>query len=84
VPDRETLTQADKIHVVERKGAQPADLAFLAMAQHQLGHKEQAQGTLARLRETMKAFQYLTNKEAKEFLREAEELLEGKPNEPSN
>ena len=56
----------------------PADLAFLAMAQHQLAQKEQARATLARLRETMKEPRWAKEEEARAFLREAEALLEWK------
>jgi hypothetical protein len=52
----ETLTEADRINsdVFLGQGSIPSDLAFLAMTQHQLGHKERAVATLARLREAMK------------------------------
>jgi tetratricopeptide (TPR) repeat protein len=56
----------------------PQDLAFLGMAQHQLGHREQARTTLARLREALKKPQWAQNAEAQGFLREAEALLDGK------
>ena len=59
-------------------GIQPADLAFLAMAHQQLGHKEQARAALARLRELMKQPVWKQNAEAQGFLREAEGLIEGK------
>ena len=36
------------------KEKEPADLAFLALAQHRLGQSEKARDTLARLREVMK------------------------------
>jgi tetratricopeptide (TPR) repeat protein len=57
----------------------PADLAFLAMAQHQLGHQEQARTTLARLREALKQPQWAKDAEAQSFLREAATLIDGKP-----
>jgi tetratricopeptide (TPR) repeat protein len=56
----------------------PDDLAFLAMAQHQLGQKKQARATLERLRTIMKKWQWTTNAAAQGFLREAEELLKTK------
>jgi hypothetical protein len=52
------------------------------MAQHQLGEKEQARATLARLRALMKMPVWATNAEAEGFLREAAELIEGKPVQP--
>jgi hypothetical protein len=58
--------------------SRPADLAFLAMAQHQLGQKEPAQATLARLRQTMKQPSEAKNVEAQHFLREAEALIDSK------
>jgi hypothetical protein len=53
----------------------PAALAFLAMAQHQLGQLRQAQQTLARLRECMQQPGRAEDTEAQAFLREAEALL---------
>jgi WD40 repeat protein/serine/threonine protein kinase/Flp pilus assembly protein TadD len=73
-----TLTQSDKLNA-GKDGSLPADLAFLAMAQHQLGRKEQAQATLARLREAMKQPRWAQDAESQAFLREAEALLQGKP-----
>jgi WD40 repeat protein/serine/threonine protein kinase len=72
----ETLEQSAKARAAD--GPPPEDLAFLAMAHHQLGHKSQAQATLARLREVMKQPAWAKNAEAEGFLREAEELIEGK------
>ena len=74
----ETLKQSEKLNTTEG-GSQPSDLAFQAMAQHQLGHKEQAQAMLARLREVMKQKNWAQNTEAQGFLGEAEALIEGKP-----
>jgi hypothetical protein len=68
---RETLAKCDQNH--------PATLAFLGMAQRQLGEKEQARTTLARLRGIMKKPEWATNLEAAAFLREAAELIEGEP-----
>jgi hypothetical protein len=57
----------------------PALLAFLAMTQHRLGKGEQAQVTLARLRETMRQPRWATDQEAKALEKEAEKLLAGGP-----
>jgi Flp pilus assembly protein TadD len=73
----EALEQSEKLNT-PKDGPHPADLAFLAMAHQQLGHKEQARATLARLREAMKKPSWEKNAEAQGFLREAEELIEGK------
>ncbi|HMC66429.1 MAG TPA: hypothetical protein VKI65_15955, partial [Gemmataceae bacterium] len=72
------LTQSDKMNSAKFEASHPADLAFLAMTHHQLGHKAQAAATLARLREVMKNPEWATNAEAKDFLQEAETLIEGK------
>ena len=61
-----TLTKCDQYHATT--------LAFLAMAQHQLGQQEQAEATLARLREALKTPTWAKNAEAQGFLREAEAL----------
>jgi WD40 repeat protein len=75
-----TLTQSDKFNAARFKSSIPADLAFLAMAQHQLGRKEQAQATFGRLRDAlMKQPFWAKDAEAPGFLREAEALLQGKP-----
>jgi WD40 repeat protein/serine/threonine protein kinase len=58
--------------------SRPQNLAFLAMAQHQLGFPEQARTTLARSQEALKRPQWARNAEAQGFLREAEALIEGK------
>jgi WD40 repeat protein/serine/threonine protein kinase len=70
----DTLGRSDKL----RKESIPEHLALLVMAQHQLGQKEQAQATLARLREALKRPQWAPNAEAQGFLREAAALIEGK------
>jgi WD40 repeat protein len=74
-----TLTQSEKLNTAQSKGSLPADLAFLAMAQHQLGKKDEADATLRRLREAMKQPLWAKDAEAQSFLREAEELIDGKP-----
>jgi hypothetical protein len=56
--------------------------ATLSMAQYRTGQKEQAQATLARLRETMQKPEWAKNEEAQGFLREAGSLIEGKPTGP--
>jgi WD40 repeat protein len=53
--------------------------ATLSMAQYRVGQKEQAQATLARLRETMQKPEWAKNEEAQSCLREAEALIEGQP-----
>jgi tRNA A-37 threonylcarbamoyl transferase component Bud32/tetratricopeptide (TPR) repeat protein len=72
----ETLERAEKLR---ETGPFPADLAVIAMAHQRLGHQEQAQAALARLRNVMQQEDWAkSNAEAQDFLREAEELIEGK------
>ena len=71
----DTLGRCNKL----RKESDPSDLAFVAMAQHQLGRKEQAHTTLERLRDVMKQPRWAGNAEAQAQLREAEEVLKIKP-----
>src|SRR5262249_31521304 len=72
-----TLTKSEKLNT-SKDGPRPSDVAFLAMAQHQLGQKDEARSTLARLRELMKRPAWEKNADAQGFLREAEELIAGK------
>ena len=57
--------------------SKPHDLAFLAMAQHQLGQSEQARATLAWLQAALKRPWWAKDAEAQGFLREAEALIDG-------
>jgi WD40 repeat protein len=68
-----TLGQAQAL-----RQAIPANLAFLAMAHHQLGEKEKAQATLARLHEVMKAPGLARDDDHHPYVREADALIEGK------
>jgi hypothetical protein len=72
-----TLTRADQIN----QGI-PSDLAFLAMARHQLGQEGEARDTLARLGEVLKKPEWVNDTASQAFLREAEELLKAKAPEP--
>jgi WD40 repeat protein len=54
-------------------------LAFLAMAQHHLRQKKQAQETLDQLREVIKQPRWAKNAEVQGFLREAEAVLKTTP-----
>jgi hypothetical protein len=56
-------------------GKEPADLAFLAMAQYRLGQHDEVRDTLARLRSVMK--ERPQGAENLGFLREAEALILG-------
>jgi hypothetical protein len=67
--------RSDKLNAQKLRDSIPADLAFLAMAQHQLGHKEEAQTTLVRLRQAANKPRWARAQETQAFLREAESLL---------
>jgi tetratricopeptide (TPR) repeat protein len=73
-----TLTKSEKLNATQ-DGSHPADLAFLAMAQHQLGQNDEAQATLVRLREVMKNLRWFRDPEARRFLGETEDTLKEKP-----
>jgi eukaryotic-like serine/threonine-protein kinase len=70
-----TLTHADELNSVANHGSIPADLAFLAMAQHRRGQGENARATLSRLRAAMKETRWANDPESQGFLREAEALV---------
>src|SRR5262249_32622709 len=69
-----TLLEDDQNH--------PTTLAFVAMAQFQVGRTEQARSTLARLRELQSKPPWSTNAETASFLREAAALIQDKPAQP--
>ena len=71
------LTEADSLNAVAGQGSVPANLAFLAMAEHQQGHRDQAQTFLQRLRARMAEGDWSKQAEAKAFATEAETLLSG-------
>jgi WD40 repeat protein len=71
-------------HVTLKKAEQvnkdmPAHLAFLTLAQHQLGKNDEAKATLARLREVMKQERWAKDADGQGFLREAEAVMAAKP-----
>jgi hypothetical protein len=66
-------------------GREPADLAFLAMAQQSLGQHEAARQTLSQLRAAMKTPSGITSPaDSAAFLREAEALIELDPAFPAD
>ena len=65
----ETLRQAERLSELI-----PADLAFLAMAQHRLGRGDQARESLGRLRELVAQPRWAEDIDARGLLREAEAL----------
>jgi WD40 repeat protein/serine/threonine protein kinase len=74
-----TLLRSDENNRKQNKGSLPEDLAFLAMTEQRLGHAKEAQNYLRRLRERMKEPESAGDRQAQDFLREAEDVIEGKP-----
>jgi WD40 repeat protein/serine/threonine protein kinase len=62
----------------------PRDVAFLAMAQHELGRSDASRATLALLRELMRKKRWADDKEYLGFLREAETLIAGEAGSNAN
>jgi tetratricopeptide (TPR) repeat protein len=78
----EILARSNKINAIKENGSRPTDLAFLALAHQQLGHRKEAQATLQLLRERMTDPRWAQDVGAAVFVREAEELL-AKPQPPT-
>jgi len=62
-------------HQMQSPGRIPRDLAFMAMAQHRLGHRQEARAALTRLQELMKNGHYRGDFEGWGLLREAQTLM---------
>jgi hypothetical protein len=71
-----TLIESEQRNAARDKGAQPHDLAFLAMTHFQLGDKAAAAATLGRLREALKKWPF--DQDAEDLRHEAESLIEAK------
>ncbi len=71
-----TLTQSEKRNAARFGHSLPADLAFLALTQFQLGQKAEAAATLGRLREGMKKLP--PDAGAEELLKEADRVVDPK------
>jgi WD40 repeat protein/serine/threonine protein kinase len=80
----DTLAKSEKLTTDKRGrfGPLPRDLAFLAMARHQVGKQDEAKATLSRLRKLMSQPSWAADAQARGFLREAQELIEGKAGWP--
>jgi WD40 repeat protein/tetratricopeptide (TPR) repeat protein len=84
----ETLTRSDKLNRAAFGKSLPADLAFLSMAQHRLGQKQQALATFEQLRQIMSASDQIKaptaaaedamRNENRAFFKEAGETILGK------
>ncbi len=71
----ESLKASDQANQADHQGSMPADLAFLAMAHHRLGHRAEAANCLERLQKAMKTPRWRADQESIGFLHEAEALL---------
>jgi len=72
-----TLKRAEKLRADEGDETDPGDLAFTAMALHQLGRADEAKSTLEQLRASLKDERFVDDNEAKALLAEAEGLIQG-------
>jgi eukaryotic-like serine/threonine-protein kinase len=70
------LNRSLKLNAVQFGGPTPADLSFIAMAQHRLGQAVDARTTLERLREVMNKPRWSADEESKAFLAEAAVLID--------
>ncbi|MBI3466590.1 MAG: protein kinase [Planctomycetes bacterium] len=70
-----TLRLSDQFNSKAFGQSHPADLAFLAMAHHRIGHAEEAQKLLDRLRKSLQDPRWKDDAEPQAFLREAEALI---------
>ncbi len=71
----ETLAISDAWYAVETGSRQPADLAFIAMAQARLGRQAEARATLGELQVVMQQPDLGTRQDNQALVREAEQVL---------
>jgi len=69
------LETTDGVLQLKHPGKVPSNVAFIAMAQYQLGQHEEAKKSLERLRGLLKEGSFADDPEAQELLREAEALF---------
>ena len=70
------LSRAVELKVRAGRAMHPADAAFLAMAQHRLGHCDDARRFLIQFQELIQADRWKQSAELQAFLQEAEALIE--------
>jgi tetratricopeptide (TPR) repeat protein len=73
----EILAESDAHYSKERAGGFPHDVAFIAMAHHQLGHEAEARAALERLRQIMQQPEFADDDDAQAFRAEAELVIRG-------
>ena len=62
----------------------PADVAFLAMVEHKLGHLDEARASLDQLREIMNQPKWEKDREVKALFLEAKSVLDATPKQPED
>jgi WD40 repeat protein/tRNA A-37 threonylcarbamoyl transferase component Bud32 len=77
-----SLTEADLIYKEISGNSHPGDQAFVAMAQHHLGHHDEARATLRLVRKAMDQPKWTNDEETRAAWREAEELLKEPAEKP--
>ena len=70
-----TLARSDALYSQEYEGGVPADLAFMAMAHHHLGHAEEAAAYMTKLRAAMRNPALSASEDHDRHLAEAEALI---------
>ena len=71
----ETLERSAKLNSRPSGALNPSDVAFLAMAHHQLGHPDEARKHLETLRDLLTWDQWKNDSQNQRFLQEAKELI---------
>ncbi len=78
-----TLTHSEQLNRTGKSGPQPADLAFLGLVHHRLGHQQVAADFYRRLRQVATQPRWVNDAETKSFLREVETMLKEKSAPPA-
>ena len=71
----ETLERSAKLNSKASGVLNPSDVAFIAMAHHQMGHPEEARKHLETLRDLLTWDQWKNNTDNQTFLQEAQERI---------
>src|SRR5262249_41283246 len=72
----DTLTRAESLATKDEPYGSPANLAFLAMANHQLGKHDKARAALDKLYRVMRQPRWTRSAEFQRYLHEASQLME--------
>jgi hypothetical protein len=71
----DVLQRSVKLNEVRFRGVIPADVAFLAMVHHRLGHDDEARKWLEQLRALLKSNRWSADPESAAFLRECDSII---------